>query len=80
MGVEYSTDTDDFETLRRAITGLAEECPVDSNPKDCQLHKVRKMTMSKRINWVVALTHEELQDVYLEHKKCFSTKTQASKP
>ncbi len=79
MGIEHNIDTDDLESLQRAITGLAEECPVDINPEDCQLHKVRKMTMSKRLNWVLALTHEELKNCYLEHERCFSNKTQESK-
>jgi hypothetical protein len=79
MEIEYSIDTDDFEALKKAIIGLAVECPVDINPEDCQLHQLRKMTMSKRLHWVVALTHGELKDVYLEHKKCFSRKTQESK-
>ncbi len=78
MGIEYSIDTDDLEALRRAITGLAVECPVDVNPEHCQLHKLRKMTMSKRLNWVLALTHEELKKCYLEHERCFSKKTEES--
>jgi len=55
MGIEHSIDTDDLETLRRAITGLAVECPVDLNPEHCKLHNT-PLFFASRMVYVLHLT------------------------
>jgi len=46
-------------------------CPFSgTNPPDCQLYEIRKLTLRERFEWVNGLTTEEAEAVWAHHEKC----------
>jgi len=64
--------------LLAGLIHLVKDCPVDGcNPKDCPLHKVRKMKMPMRLKWFKALSEDDLIYLATYHHVCINTKLAA---
>jgi len=65
----------DLQELKQSILGLILACPVDgTNPPDCQLCEIRKLSLRMRFEWVNGLTLEEAEAVWINHEKCSMAK------
>jgi hypothetical protein len=61
--------------LRASLFSLAVACPVNEcNPEDCPLFLVRKMKPAQRLQWLDALSMEDLVYVATYHHVCLKTK------
>ena len=61
--------------LRASLLAVAETCPFhQSNPEDCPLFGVRKMTPPKRRQWFNALSEEDLAYLATYHHVCLTEK------
>jgi hypothetical protein len=61
--------------LRVNLLKLAEACPFHiANPEDCPLFPLRKMTRSKRLSFVNALSKTDLAHLASYHRVCLRIK------
>jgi hypothetical protein len=64
--------------LRANLLKLSEACPFHiANPKDCPLFPLRKMTRSKRLSYVNALSKADLAYVANYHSVCLTVKVRS---
>jgi hypothetical protein len=60
------------------LVGVLVSCPVDHrNPPDCPLCAIRKMEMTKRLQWLNSLHDDELAYLNSYHFVCLRTKLEA---
>ncbi|MCX6914986.1 MAG: hypothetical protein NT167_18365 [Verrucomicrobia bacterium] len=65
--------------LRANLLALSEACPSDdANPEDCPLFLLRKMKPRNRLQWLNALTDNDLVYLATYHRVCFTTKVDAA--
>jgi len=63
------------DQLRHSLVELLDKCPADCcNPIDCPLHKVRKMSRKRRLNWFNGLTSADLEYLASYHHTCMGLK------
>jgi hypothetical protein len=61
--------------LRAAVLSLVEFCPIDEcNPEECPLHKVRKLKRPERLEWLSALSEDDLAHLTAYHHVCLNLK------
>ncbi len=58
------------------ILDLAVVCPHDNtNPPFCPLYKVRKLAPTRRIQWALQLTDDQMEEITVFHKVCFECRS-----
>jgi len=63
------------EKLRAGLMELSECCPVEhGNPELCPLFELRRMSPTKRAQWVNDLTENELAYLTAYHHVCHKVK------
>lgn len=61
--------------LRAGILNLDECCPVeDCNPEECPLYQLRKMKPLQRLEWLNALSEDDLAYLVAYHDVCINFK------
>ena len=66
--------------LQDNILNLASNCPMEHcNPADCPLYNVRKMELPGRLEWLNALSDEDLIYLNSYHFVCTKTKLDSLK-
>jgi hypothetical protein len=64
--------------LRDNILNLAMTCPVEHcNPEDCPLFKVRRLELSRRLEWFRDLSDDDLVYLNAYHFACMKTRLAA---
>jgi hypothetical protein len=64
--------------MRANVLKLSEACPFHvTNPEDCPLFELRKLAPSKRLQWVKALSKDDLEYLATYHRVCIRIKTGA---
>ena len=62
--------------LRSSVLELSKVCPVDDcNPEDCPLFALRQMEPEQRLEWLRALSQEDLSYLAVYHHVCMRLKT-----
>jgi hypothetical protein len=63
------------DELRASILKLSDACPFHlANPQDCPLSPLRKLKPAKRVEWVNALSEDDLIYLTLYHRVCLRIK------
>jgi hypothetical protein len=64
--------------MRDNILSLAMSCPVEHcNPEDCPLFKVRKLELTRRLEWFRQLSDEDLVYLNAYHFTCMKARLTA---
>jgi hypothetical protein len=59
--------------LRAELVSLGEFCPIDEcNPEECLVYKIRKLNQPQRLQWLNALSQEELAYLNAYQKVCLN--------
>lgn len=70
----FEIDATNPHAVKVFLFGLLVDCPAGNNPKNCQLHEIRKCPLQNRIDWLINQTYDQQAEIYLQHKKCLSEK------
>jgi hypothetical protein len=63
------------DELRASLLSLTKACPVDEcNPEDCPLYSLRKMEPMQRLQWLNALSEDDLVYLATYHHVCMNIK------
>jgi hypothetical protein len=63
------------ELLRANLFSFAQACPVeDCNPAECPLYQLRQMKYTERLEWLNALSEEDLAYLTAYHDVCLNLK------
>jgi hypothetical protein len=66
------------DELRANLLELSEACPFDqTNPGDCPLFPLRKKKPAKRLQWLNALTENDLAYLAAYHRVCLTIKVES---
>jgi len=61
--------------LQGRVVALSVACPVDEcNPPECPFHKLRKLPLRDRYEWVKGISEEEALRLLAFHEKCVEEK------
>jgi len=64
--------------LRFKLLRLLESCPFDeTNAEDCPLFPLRKMKPARRLQWVDALTEDDLGYLANYHRVCLTIRQES---
>lgn len=64
--------------LRANLLRLSEACPFDqTNPQDCPLFPLRQMRFGSRVQWVNALTEDDMGFLVAYHQVCLGIRVES---
>ncbi|MCP4176591.1 MAG: hypothetical protein GY756_02395 [bacterium] len=59
------------QTVKNLLVELMQECPFSSdNPKNCAVHKLRKLSFLGKMKFIEKLSQKDCIDLYGNHVKC----------